>query len=139
MERVRELTIDAIRHDPSRYFTDIWREVDVGFYFVMDPGTHIRASRGGVVLAAEEDRMLSTTDYHELHQINRVTILHWDLSYAVYQHLFPSVKLGQFVRAGDPLGTLGGWDPQWHPHLHLHFFQWQYELYGITELALPKL
>ena len=96
------------------------------FYFTLDPRTPILASRSGTVLRALENYSIAKNPAANelvLHQTNLVRIIHDDATVAEYVHLFPRIREGQSINAGDQLGELGGWAMSYSPHLHLDFFK----------------
>ncbi len=90
--------------------------------FAADIGTPVQAAREGVVMQVESDfdkAGLKLEKYGG--RANLIRILHDDGSMAVYAHLKPEgvlVRVGQRVRAGQPIGLSGNTGFTTGPHLH---------------------
>lgn len=97
--------------DESRYAVD----------FRMPEKTPIVAARGGVVIETEASHRLGGRDSMLLSMANYVSILHVDDTIATYAHLAPggvSVRPGERVVAGTPIGFSGSTGYSSGPHLH---------------------
>lgn len=97
--------------------------------FTMDEGTTILAARSGVVVRLKEDSNRGCGDESCKELANYVLIAHDDGSIAKYFHLKKNgvrVKMGDVVKAGDPIGFSG--NTGWSTGPHLHF-----------EVYLPKM
>ena len=105
------------------------------FDFVMDEGTPVCASRGGMVVAVKEDGRIGGPDAKFMQHANRITILHEDGSYADYAHLRyngSAVNVGDEVRAGQVIGFSG--NTGWSTRPHLHFQVYKAVKFGIQTL-----
>ena len=82
----------------------------------------VRAAAAGVVFYVEdrfEDVPIGRPG--DFLQANRVCIRHPGGEFTLYAHLKKDsvvVKKGQYVKAGEPLGTVGNSGSSWTPHLH---------------------
>ena len=105
------------------------------FDFVMDEGTPVCASRGGLVVAVKEDGRIGGPDAKFMEHANRITILHEDGSYADYAHLRyqgSRVNPGDEVVAGQVIGYSG--NTGWSTRPHLHFQVYKAVKFGIQTL-----
>ncbi len=100
---------------PDRYAVD----------FPMPEGTVIVAARNGTVLASNDQATTGGIgpQFLALEQVNWVLIRHDDGTIGSYFHLRPggvSVRPGQTVRRGQPIGRSGFTGYATEPHLHFH-------------------
>jgi len=110
------------------------------FDFVMDEGTPVCASRGGLVVAVKEDGRIGGPDAKFMQHANRITILHEDGSYADYAHLRYNgsvVTTGDQVKAGQIIGYSG--NTGWSTRPHLHFQVYKAIKFGIQTLPTKFL
>ena len=81
-----------------------------GIDLVANYGTNIYATANGVV---------TETRYSKFGYGNRISIKHDTIYSTIYTHLQTiNVKLGQVVKVGDKIGTLGSTGLSTGPHLH---------------------
>jgi len=99
--------------DPQNYYA-----VD----FAAEIGTTVLAARDGVVMQVESDFDKAGLDMEKYGgRANYVRILHPDGSMGLYAHLEEGgvlVRVGQQVRAGQPIGLSGNTGFTTGPHLH---------------------
>jgi murein DD-endopeptidase MepM/ murein hydrolase activator NlpD len=99
--------------DPQNYYA-----VD----FAADIGTTVLAARDGIVMQVESDFDKAGLDMEKYGgRANYVRILHPDGSMGLYAHLEEGgvlVRVGQQVRAGQPIGLSGNTGFTTGPHLH---------------------
>lgn len=99
--------------DPQNYYA-----VD----FAADIGTTVLAARDGIVMQVESDFDKAGLDMEKFGgRANYVRILHADGSMGLYAHLEEGgvlVRVGQQVRAGQPIGLSGNTGFTTGPHLH---------------------
>ena len=141
-----ELRMDAIPGDPSAHPRDVLYRlplrqdalrIDQGYGgvfshadpqnryavdFAADIGTTVLAAREGVVMQVESDFEKAGLNLEKYGgRANYVRILHDDGTMAMYAHLKPEgvlVRIGQRVRAGQPIGLSGNTGFTTGPHLH---------------------
>ncbi len=117
--------------NPSSEFDDsrgavVWptdfRVVIRPFKLPEHDGMDIRARKGTSIYAAADGEVIAV--YSKARGGGQVKIKHRDGSVTGYAHLAPSVKEGQRVEAGDPIGKSdgsGGGKGFTGPHLHFTF------------------
>jgi murein DD-endopeptidase MepM/ murein hydrolase activator NlpD len=96
--------------------------------FKMDPGTHVHAARGGVVVGSRDDSSVGGPDKKFEWDANYVLIKHDDGTLGHYVHLQKGgnrVKVGDIVKAGDWIGLSGNTGHTTGPHLHFAVFKAQ--------------
>lgn len=93
--------------------------------FAMPTGTRVVAARDGRVVGVRQDSARGGADDSYKDWSNFVIIQHSDGTCATYEHLRQGgalVKLGDQVKAGDPLGLSGATGHATEPHLHFSVF-----------------
>ena len=95
-EVLRGYTVEALAYDQTM---GDWRAHD-GIDIAADPGAQVMAPAGGTVADVGQDDMMGTT----------VTILHADgvMSTCANLAAVPNVEIGDTVRTGDIIGSVGG-------------------------------
>ena len=94
--------------------------------FKMDPGTHVCAARGGVVVGSRDDSSVGGPDKKYEWDANYILIKHSDGTYGHYVHLQKGgnrVKVGDIVKPGDWIGLSGNTGHTTGPHLHFAVFK----------------
>jgi murein DD-endopeptidase MepM/ murein hydrolase activator NlpD len=94
--------------------------------FKMDPGTHVCAARGGVVVGSRDDSSIGGPDKKYEWDANYILIKHSDGTYGHYVHLQKGgnrVKVGDIVKPGDWIGLSGNTGHTTGPHLHFAVFK----------------
>jgi murein DD-endopeptidase MepM/ murein hydrolase activator NlpD len=94
--------------------------------FKMDPGTHVHAARGGVVVGSRDDSAKGGPSKDFEWDANYVLIKHDDGTLGHYVHLQKGsnrVKAGDIVKPGDWIGCSGNTGHTTGPHLHFAVFR----------------
>lgn len=108
--------------------------------FRMPENTPIVAARGGVVIATEASYRRGGKEPALLSMANYVSILHVDDTVATYAHLAPggvSVRVGERVLAGTPIGYSGATGYTSGPHLHFVVQKLVRAEEGFANVSLP--
>lgn len=105
--------------------------------WAMPIGTSICAARDGTVVALRQDSDVGGANPKYRKAQNYVILRHDDDTFAEYCHLKQNgvlVRLGQKVKAGEPIGFSGDTGFRSGPHLHFAVFQ---TVDGQTRRSLP--
>ncbi|WP_283641955.1 M23 family metallopeptidase [Croceibacter atlanticus] len=89
--------------------------------FAMPTGTKVTVARRGLVVDIKQDSTNGCPDESCASDANFVQVLHYDGTFAKYQHLQAEsvlVKLGQYVNIGDVLALSGATGQVSEPQLH---------------------
>jgi murein DD-endopeptidase MepM/ murein hydrolase activator NlpD len=107
--------------------------------FRLPIGTKVFAAREGEVVNFEDSFDSGKLDACFVDKGNFVTILHWDGTFALYDHLLKKsvkVAIGQQVKAGDEIAQSGNSGNSTEPHLHFEVYK---NVDGYDRQTLPIL
>ena len=94
--------------------------------FPMPVDTKIYAARGGIVVKTKANSDVGGYDKKYASSGNYVRVMHSDGTFATYYHLKyhgVSVKVGEKVSKGEPIGYSGSTGYSSGPHLHFSVFK----------------
>jgi len=104
---------------------------EYAYDFAMPVGTEVCAARAGVVV-----EMDLSHDGHGFHARNNYIIIdHCDGTFGGYHHLKRNgslVRMGQYVRSGEPIAASGNVGTTLLPHVHFHVSDRNYNLLPVT-------
>ncbi len=113
------------------YFSMYTHKHRAALDFKLRSGTKICAVRDGVVIRVKDDGNKGGTHVKYRSYGNHIVIQHEDSSRSGYWHLRHKevfVKVGDTVKAGQPIGLSGKTGYTYFPHLH--FIVWRYDKNG---------
>ncbi len=113
------------------YFSMFTHKHRAALDFKLKSGTKISAVRAGVVIRIKDDGERGGTHIKNRKHGNYIVIQHQDSSRSGYWHLRHKaifVKVGDTVKAGQPIGLSGKTGYTYFPHLH--FIVWRYDRNG---------
>ncbi len=113
------------------YFSMFTHKHRAALDFKLRSGTKICAVREGVVVRIKDDGERGGTHIKNRKHGNYIVIQHEDSSRSGYWHLRHKsvfVKVGDNVKAGQPIGLSGKTGYTYFPHLH--FIVWRYDRNG---------
>ncbi len=113
------------------YFSMFTHKHRAALDFKLKTGTKICAVRDGVVIRIKDDGKRGGTHVKYRSHGNYIVIQHEDSSRSGYWHLQHNavfVKVGDTVKAGQPIGLSGKTGYTYFPHLH--FIVWRYDRNG---------
>jgi murein DD-endopeptidase MepM/ murein hydrolase activator NlpD len=99
---------------------------DYAYDWAMPEGTVVLAARGGVIVGLRTDSTAHGVGERFKKSANYVIVRHSDGTYGEYLHLQPNaamVRLGETVRAGQPIAHSGNSGYSSRPHLHFGVFR----------------
>lgn len=99
---------------------------DYAYDWAMPEGSVVLAARDGVVIGLRSDSTAHGVGDRFKNSANYIILRHADGTYGEYLHLQPNaalVKLGESVRAGQPIGRSGNTGYTSRPHLHFGVFR----------------
>jgi len=99
---------------------------DYAYDWAMPEGSVVLAAREGVVIGVRSDSAAHGVGERFKNSANYIIIRHADGTYGEYLHLQANaalVKLGESVRAGQPIGRSGNTGYTSRPHLHFGVFR----------------
>ena len=115
--------VDAVA-DPRAHFAHFKYAIDFG----LAEGTEIIASKSGIVVDVKVDSNKGgmSQKYSDLKYLNYITLRHSNGELSQYAHLKYKgalVKLGDKVKAGQPIALSGNTGFSTEPHLHFQVFK----------------
>ncbi len=123
--------------DPRAHFAHFKHAID----FILPVGAKILAPRDGSVTDIKADSKEGgwKPKYNNIKYLNYMTLKHTNGEYSQYAHLkYKSalVKLGQKVKAGQPIALSGNTGFTTSPHLHFHVFKFNKTKVGWETLQI---
>ena len=123
--------------DPRAHFAHFKHAID----FILPVGTKILAPRNGIVTDIKVDSKEGGWEpkYNNIKYLNYMTVKHSNGEYSQYVHLKyrgALVKLGQKIKAGQPIALSGNTGFTTCPHLHFHVFKFNKTKVGWETLQI---
>lgn len=84
-------------------------------------GTDFSMAYGSPVFAAADGWIVRIAGHQDTPPLDRVVIHHGCGYFTAYHHIKPTVSMNQFVRRGEPLGTVDIGPPDLHLHFELEY------------------